>query len=208
MTSQNTGIARGLKITLDIAWYLFIALLVLAFGLLAWGLASGGNVPGHLSLPVAVTIDPSLYSISAPDAGISGAELEELSGDLRFRSPDRQFVVFFAVYLALGIAIVLMVVYQLRRIIATLAGGTPFVPANAWRIHFIGWVVIAGEFVQEFIEFLGHVAVKTVFDTQGVAFHWSPDVSVTTIFWGCVLLALAEVFRLGVAMQEEQSLTV
>jgi len=107
-----------------------------------------------------------------------------------------------------AISIVLLVVYQLRNIIATLAAGSPFVPANAERIRFIGWVVIVGELVGELIEFLGHLAVVATFDAHGLTFRWSLDISATTLFWGFVLLALAEVFRQGVEMREEQSLTV
>lgn len=207
-STHRSPIASALKITLDIVWYLLIALLVLAAVLLGFSVLTDGNVPGHLNIPVLIHIDPQVYSITAPTHGIPGAELTDVSADLRFRSPGGEFLSFFAIYLAVGVSIALLVIYQLRNIIATLAAGSPFVPANASRIRFIGWVVIAGEVAQTVMEFLGHLAVAATFDTTGVSFRWSFHLSLTTIFWGCVLLALAEVFRLGVEMREDQSLTV
>lgn len=208
MTTARSPLASALKITLDIVWYLLIALLALAAVLLGMSILTQGNVPGHLNIPVLISLDPGTYAISAPTHGIPNAELTDVTADLRFRSPGGEFLSFFAVYLAVGVSIALLVIYQLRNIIATLAAGSPFVPANAARIRFIGWVVIFGELAQTIVEFLGHLAVAATFETTGLAFRWSFHLSLTTIFWGCVLLALAEVFRLGVEMREDQSLTV
>jgi hypothetical protein len=207
-TTRKSPIASVLKVTLDVVWYLAIGLLGLAAVLLGLSVLTDGNVPGHLNIPVLVDIDPHIYSISAPDQGVASAELTDVSAELRFRSPGREFLAFFAFYLLVAVAIVLIVLYQLRNIIATLAAGSPFVAANASRIRLIGWVVIVGELVQEVIEFLGHLAVTASFEAQGLTFRWSLDISLTTIFWGCVLLALAEVFRQGVEMREEHALTV
>jgi hypothetical protein len=55
---------------------------------------------------------------------------------------------------------------------------------------------------------LGQVIIKNSFQATGITFQWTYNMSVQTLFWGFVLIALAEVFRLGVEMREEQSLTV
>lgn len=204
----KSSISSVLKITLDIVWYLSIAGVVLLVLFLGFSLVTNGNVSGHLSLPVVVNIDPDAYSITAEKYGIASAELEDVSAHLRFRSPGGGFLSFFIFHVAVDIAIVMVVIYLLRRIISTLAAGSPFVPANASRIRAIGWVVIVGEFAKQFVEFLGHIIVTTTFDAQGLSFEFDMEFSLSTIFWGFVLLALAEVFRLGVQMREDQSLTI
>lgn len=204
----KSSLSSFLKVVLDITWYLSIAGLALTVVLAGMSLLTRGNVPGRLNIPVLVEVDPACYSISAPDYGISGGELDDVVAELRFRSPGGQLLVFFAAYLVVAIGILMVVVYQLRNILGTLAAGSPFVAANAGRIRFIGWAVVIGEAVQSFIELVGHIIVKATFEATGVTFRWSFDMSVQTLFWGFTLIVLAEVFRLGVELREEQSLTV
>jgi hypothetical protein len=207
-TIGKSSLSSVLKVVVDVVWYLSIAGLALAVVLAALSVVRRGNVPGHLNVPVLFTVDPGSYHISAPDYGITGAELTDVSGDLHFRSPGGQLLLFFAAYIAVGLAIVMVVLYQLRTILATLAAGSPFVAANASRIRFIGWVVIIGEVVQAFVDFMGQMIVKATFEATGVTFGWSFHMSFQTLFWGFVILAVAEVFRLGVELREDQSLTV
>jgi hypothetical protein len=207
-TIGKSSLSSVLKVILDVVWYLSIAGLALAVVLAAMSVLKRGNVPGHLNIPVLVSIDPGCYSISAPDYGITGAELEEVSADLHFRSPGGQLLLFFAAYIAVALGILMVVIYQLRNILGTLAAGSPFVAANAWRIRFIGWAVIVGEVAQAFIEFMGQIIVKATFEATGVTFGWHFHMSFQTLFWGFVILAVAEVFRLGVELREDQSLTV
>jgi len=204
----KSSISSVLKVILDVAWYLSIAGISIAVILAAISLQSRGNLRGHLNIPVIVDVDPGVYSISAPDYGITSATLQDLSGDLHFRSPGGRMLLFFAAYIAAGFGILMVVLYQLRNIMATLAAGSPFVAANAGRIRFIGWTVIAGHLLQGFIEFIGQVVVKASFQATGITFGWTYHMSVQTLFWGFVILALAEVFRLGVELREDQSLTV
>lgn len=207
-TLGKSSLSSVLKVILDIVWYLSIAGLTLAVVLAGMSVLKRGNLPGHLNVPVLFSVDPGCYSISAPDYGITGAELEDVSGDLHFRSPGGQLLLFFAAYLAVGIGILMVVIYQLRNILGTLAAGSPFVAANASRIRFIGWAVIVGEVLQAFVEFMGQIIVKATFEATGVTFGWTFGMSFQTLFWGFVILAVAEVFRLGVELREEQSLTV
>jgi hypothetical protein len=203
----KSSLASGLKVALDIFWFLTIAGLCISVGLAVLGVTTHGKTPGRMNIPVLAEIDPGCYSISAPDFGISGAELQDVEAELRFR-PSGKLLVLFAGYLAAAFGIVLVVLFQLRRIMATLAAGSPFVAANAWRIRFIGWAVIIGEVVSSSVEMLGQVIIKNSFQATGITFQWTYNMSVQTLFWGFVLIALAEVFRLGVEMREEQSLTV
>ena len=204
----SSSLSSVLKVTLDVLWYLALVVIVIGLGIGVFSLVTKGNVAGQLTLPVVLEIDEDIYSIRAEGADTGAAELDCVTAHMRFPSPGTRFLLFLGIFIAVSSAVVLIVLYQLRRIFATLAAGSPFVPANAARIRFIGWVVIVGELAEEALQALGQRIVMTSFETVGVTFRWDIDFNFTTIFWGFVLLVLAEIFRLGVKMREEQELTV
>ncbi len=177
-------------------------------GFATFTLITGGNVSGHLNLPIVMDIHEDVYSITGVDDGATAATLDHVMAHLSFRSPNKQFLFFFIIYCGAGVALLLVVIHLLRKIFATLAAGSPFVAANASRIRLIGWIVIVAEFVEQLLEILGQRIVMASFTTEGVTLRWDIDLSFSTIFWGFVLLVLAEVFRLGVEMREDQEFTV
>jgi hypothetical protein len=113
-----------------------------------------------------------------------------------------------ALLAALGIAVALWVLIQLRAVFRTLRDGRPFVHANATRIRWIGYAVILGEFAKSLVLFTGNAFAKTHFATDTLRFDAWPKVDVFTIIHGLIILAIAEVFRVGVRLDEDQSLTI
>lgn len=111
---------------------------------------------------------------------------------------------------AAGWAVVMLVVVdRLRRIFATLAAGDPFVPENAGHLRVI-WVVMA---VYEFARTLIAIAAGAAIHLSGVhaqALGLSASVNVNLSIWFAVLVifVLAEVFREGARMRQEQQLTI
>lgn len=102
----------------------------------------------------------------------------------------------------------IMILFQLRKILSTVLEGNPFVAENARRLRHIAFALfaitlvsiltgsLAGRWQQEMIQLPG---------VQAIA-RWRLDFS--QIGSGVLVLVLAEVFRLGVAMREEQDLTI
>jgi hypothetical protein len=204
----KSSLSSVLKVALDVMWYLALVAIVIGLGVMVYSLVTEGNVGGYMMLPVVLDIDHSVYSITAARMGINEIRLDCVEAHMKFDSPGSGFLLFFGLHMAVGLAIVLLVLYQLRKIFATLTAGSPFVSANAARIRLIGWIVIIGELVEEILQTVGQRIVIASFETQGVTFRWDIDLSLSTIMWGFVLLVLAEVFRLGVQMREDQELTV
>jgi len=86
--------------------------------------------------------------------------------------------------------------------------GKPFAPSNATRMRRIAWIVIVGEFVRATIVYLENSFAATHFTAEGLRFTARADFSVTAIVEGLIILVIAEVFRLGTRLDEDQSLTV
>ena len=90
----------------------------------------------------------------------------------------------------------------------TLRDGRPFVAANATRIRRVAFAVIVGETARAAIVFLTNYYASTHFVAEGLRFDARPDYNIMAILYGLIILVIAEVFRAGARLDEEQSLTV
>jgi len=107
-----------------------------------------------------------------------------------------------------GFALLLWVFGLLRDVFRTLRDGQPFVPANATRIRRVGYAVLLGEIVRALLVFVANYLVMTHVTSDAVRFYAVPSLEVYTVVAGLVILVIAEVFRAGTRLDEEQSLTV
>ncbi len=102
-----------------------------------------------------------------------------------------------------------VVVYYLRRIIRSVAGGSPFIPENVNSFRRIGLIVIAGSILQGITGGLaGLVMMRNLVPPAGVQFNARFTLSLEGLFLGLVILALAEVFRYGTELQQESDMTI
>lgn len=97
---------------------------------------------------------------------------------------------------------------QLRALFRTLSDGQPFVPANAWRIRRIGWAIIVAELARTAVVWFEGYYAMTHFHAEGFHFAAQTELNLFVIVNGLILLVIAEVFRTGTRLDEEQSLTV
>lgn len=95
-------------------------------------------------------------------------------------------------------AVMLFVVNRLLEILKTLRFGSPFVKENADRFRSVGYALLIGE------------GAKFVFGFLSLVFDADLDINLSFITWLAIIavLVLAEVFREGARMKEEQDLTV
>jgi hypothetical protein len=203
------------------AWFLIAGVLVLTVLLTVTGAGVAVQIGPNgalnidaahpnvtMAIPVSVRVDDRALRVSAPALGIDQAELRDLQGTLRF--PPR-WGAFFVANLVLAIALLglaLWVLGVLRSFIRALRAGHPFVAANAGRVRLIGWAVIAGEIVRASVVYFESRYAMIHFAAQGLQFLARPDISVFAIVHGLIILALAEVFRAGTRLDEDQSLTI
>ncbi len=171
----------------------------------AW-ISAGSN--STMTIPVSVAVDSAAHPIVAPALGVKDARLENLHGYLRFPTRHGPIVTGHAVLLMLMFAIGWWVVGQLRAVFRTLRAGRPFVPANATRLRRVAYGAMAAEIVRAAVFFFEHQYASTHFSAPGLRFEVHSDLSGATIVFALIILVIAEVFRAGTRLDEEQSLTV
>jgi hypothetical protein len=146
--------------------------------------------------------------VSAPSLGVDNARIQKVRGSIVF--PVRLGPSTFApLAVALGMLVFAsLLVGLLRDLFRTLRAGQPFVPANATRLRRIAYLVILGEFLRSVLVFMSNIVVANNFVAPGLRFDARFDLNVFAIIHGLIILVIAEVFRVGTRLDEEQSLTV
>ena len=208
MTSSKNPISSFLVVLLNVAWWLVALAMALSIGI--GTLATFAPIHGgQLNIPVSFSVDRQALPVRAPSLGIEGAQIEHVRGSVTFSPPAGASLVPSALFgLVVMFALALFVVGQLRAVFRTLRDGRPFVPANATRIRWIAIAVIAGEIGRAVVMYSANAYVMTHFSANGLQFDARPDLNLITIVHGLIILAIAEVFRTGTRLDEEQSLTI
>jgi len=180
-------------------------------------------VPANLTVtvPVSFSVDtPVGVNLGRPDFGFQilnaraqanqdrNGRLASVDGSLRVPAASKSFIAANAVAFIVILAFALFVLRQLRTVLRSLADRNPFVPENAVRIRRIALAVIAGEFARAAIVWAETGYAATHVSIAGVAFNTWPHVSLMTVLLGFIILVIAEVFRAGTRLDEEQSLTI
>jgi len=213
------SLASFLMVLLNVGWYglacIMAAILVMGvFGLdiaVQMGPEGAPSLAGpgvKMAIPVSFTVEADTHRVTAPSLGIGEAQIQDARGTLRFRPRKGAFrVANLAVVIAL-LALAMWVLGQLRAVFRTLRDGQPFVPANTTRIRRIAWAVIIGEILRSAVVLFENYYVMTHFQADGLRFSAHSEFNVFAIINGLIILVIAEVFRAGSRLDEEQSLTV
>lgn len=118
------------------------------------------------------------------------------------------FVLQFTLILPL-LAIGLLVIYQLRKILAILVDAAPFTSENGHRMRIIGFAVIAATLLKTALGFLLGIYLTSMINLPGLELNANIRAEdFAGVFLGAIILILAEVFRQGACLQEDQDLTV
>ena len=201
------SIASFISFVVDATWWLVVVCLTLFACLLMfslWNGSAGKNLT--MDLPVALEMNAAVHSSS--DSVQTDARIEKVRGKLRF--PVRIGAFFFGsvvLILLLGGSL-LWVLTQLRHIFRSLSRGLLFIPENARRIRWVGFMVIFGELARAALVYFWSYYTSLHFTASGVRFVASTDLNGITIVSGLAILVIAEVFREGTRLQEEQSMTI
>ena len=204
---------------LNVAWYGIAAILAIAIVFLIVGADvalridfDGPSVDAGrgaaMSLPVFLKVDAGAHPVRAPSLGIDDVQLQQLRGVARF--PVRKGPLFAATVAMVIVSLVLAlwVLDQLRGLFRTLRDGQPFVAANATRLRRVAWAMIAGELGRSAVLFFESYYAATHISAAGFSFDARPQLNLFAIVSGLIILAIAEAFREGSRLDEDQSLTI
>jgi hypothetical protein len=184
------------------------ALILIALPLMkAFGGAEGGFYYG-LELPVAT---PTVQTMVQTVWGPAPLMLDEVRGKLALpiSTMPWSFLALLWSYAAVAGALMLAFLYNLRRIFQRVRDGAAFDAQNVVRLRTLGALLLALAGLKAVAELATSIAVRRGLAegsslTVPTGFHL--DLSLVPV--ALVLIALAEVFRRGAALEEEQSLVV
>jgi hypothetical protein len=193
----------------NIGWYGAIVLLVLSAALLLvapW--VDPPRIEVGFAVPAAFSIDPDAHPLTSLPSRLENVHLDAARGSLRFSPRSSGVVAGGAIFLIAFFSMVIWVLGQFRAVFRTLREGHPFVADNAIRIRRIGYAVILAEIGLAALDYIGMHYTMTHFSVQGLRFEARPTLNIVGIMCGLIILVIAEVFREGTRLDEEQSLTV
>lgn len=176
------SLASILKLLLDIAYYVLWAFLGLA------------------SLIIVLIVFGGLYRLAGFGAALPPGLEQFLARDVVLALPMA----------LVALAAVIFIIDRLRRIFATLIGGDPFVPENAGHLR----AIAVGIAVYQVLHYASHGVLALVFTLSGQRIESGarviPEFALNLGAWFAVVafFVLAEVFREGARLRDEQQLTI
>jgi hypothetical protein len=160
----------------------------------------------------------TLIGILKPDwlglAGRGAFSLDILGMRITFTDPEYKqlmlplYLRFFGWIALPGLAGSLYVISQLKAVLGTLRNNNPFVAPNAIHIRNIGVAFIVWTVYQSLAHsIVGNYIAHSV-QVAGIDISPMFTFDATMLFVGLVILVLAQVFKVGVQMREDQELTI
>lgn len=190
---------------LDILFYGLAAIVALGSVVAVVGALSGAEA--HLVVPIHfVPAEGSMWLTSEEfgrgvvRSAIGWAEFEGVGGPVRVVSAVAGVAVF--------VTAMLLVLHLLRRLVGSVAAGSPFTDANVSRIRWIGLIAVGAELAHEAFDFWLQIAIRGATEATGLTVSPSWNLDPAALLLGFVIVALAEAFRHGSRLQLESDLTV
>jgi Protein of unknown function (DUF2975) len=161
-----------------------------------------------LELPVAT---PNLESTVQTAWGPAPLTVDEAHAKLQLPIPILPWplIVVLWTYTAVAFALILIVLHNLRRIFQRVRDGAAFDAQNAIRLRTLALVLLALAMLNAVAEVATAMAVRRgLAATSSFAVPPGLHADLTLVPVALVLMALAEVFRRGTELEDEQSLVV
>lgn len=235
MYASNKNVIFLINLVIEIFWYLLIFCLVILLGLFSYSLYSQftgaefnlGNwvfMPGGAFsffprdevegsyMGVKVFFDVGHESL----AQLGEGSVQKTVGLIHERGtlllpiePGRLW--FLSLFASSAyVALCLFILTLLRNVVASLKKGTPFIRANAMRLRKVAIASILAFVANDAISFFQSKYLSSYFDQlDGVnQVVNAPSINVAMILTGLLILGIAEIFRIGVDLYEDQALTI
>ncbi|MBO6575067.1 MAG: DUF2975 domain-containing protein [Rhodothermales bacterium] len=192
---------------LTFLWWAALGIVVFAAAIGAWA---------ALGQPENVEFNWFAYDVSEELLEKAGGQAEIDLGDsmsikveeASLRSSDPALAWFGMVMGSAFFAVFMFGFHRVRQVVRSAVDGTPFIRENVTRLREIGFIYVAEYLIlgvaQVTAGFVARSRIPDELAESSLSLNVNPVVIVTPL----VLFALAEVFKAGVDLQEEQDLTV
>jgi hypothetical protein len=207
---RSDRVVRVLTAIVSVAYFTvwFATVLVLAGLPAARALARGGG-DWTVGWPAPVTLRDAETTVQT-GWGAARLVVEDARGELQLPIETIPWGIVALLWLALavGLGLMLLTLYHLRRIFQRVREGAPFDAQNALRMRTLGLLVLAFAVYDGVVDLVAASVVRRGLAAGEIAVPAGIHVDVLSVFMALVLVALAEVFRRGAELEDEQALVV
>ena len=205
----NNKLVASAEIVLRIIWYLSIAGTIFFMGKMLLGPVLGiTEYTSGLITPIEFSVNEQGTATFDSDQTVP-VQINNAKGYFRIDRPipTTLIVVFFLMNLVVS-GLILWVIYVLWKIVQSVKQKNPFIVLNGRRLRIIAFSMIGIELSQGLANLIKMLYLEPRLQFETIIIQSKIHVSFHVIVAGLVILVIAEAFRIGVEMKEEQELTV
>ncbi len=194
---------------LRIIWYLSIAASIFFLGKMLLGPVLGiTEYSSGLNTPIEFSVNEQGTATFGSDQTVP-IKIKHAKGLFQIDRPVPKtlMVVFFLLNLIVY-ALILWVVFSLWKIVQSVRQKNPFIVLNGRRLRVIAFSMIGVELIQGLANLIKILYLEPRLNFDTIIVHSRIHVSFHVIIAGLVILVIAEAFRIGAELKEEQELTV
>lgn len=160
-----------------------------------------------MAVPVVVT-DTDATVVDA--WGNARLEIEDARGSLRLPIASIPWWLFALLWThaAAAAGLLLLCLHLLRRIFRSVRDGAPFGVGNALRLRWLGVLLLALALLNGLAGFAASLAVRHGLAGGGIRVPVALPIDGRLVLMALVVMALAEVFRRGAELEDEQALVI
>ena len=153
-------------------------------------------------------------TITSVRRGIADPEFL-IIGILKFKFTSRFAILLFFTVIFIVLVEAWIIIAQLRTFLRTAVEGEPFEPMNIKRIRVIGWTLLTATVLKVLLAaiFVFYLKNPVMVSGSSAPLYWRSisdlfESQLTVIVLGLLVLVIAEIFRIGSALKEDQELTI
>ncbi|CUV09525.1 hypothetical protein MGWOODY_Mmi797 [hydrothermal vent metagenome] len=206
---ENRKIVATADITLRIVFYIFILGATFFMGKTLMGpilgvsdYSSGLSTPMEFSVPEQGTATFNSNQV-VPVKIVGGRGVVQINRPV----PNVLLIPFFILnFIFFGL--ILWIVYSLRKIVQSVRQKNPFTSTNGKRLRIIAFSMVGIELIRGLADLTKMLYLEPRLHFETILIRSDISISLRVIIAGLVILVIAEAFRIGAEITEEQELTV
>ena len=206
---ENKKIVATADITLRIIFYIFILGTTFFMGKMLIGpilgvadYSSGLSTPMEFSVPEQGTATFNSNQV-VPVKIVGGRGVVQINRPV----PNVLLIPFFILNFIFS-GLILWIVYSLRKIVQSVRQKNPFTSTNGKRLRIIAFSMVGIELIRGLADLTKMLYLEPRLHFETILIRSDISISLRVIIAGLVILVIAEAFRIGAEITQEQELTV